>query len=83
MNLSGACGSLLIIGAAIFMHFAKNRGGTFFVCSILLHISARCLFFLYATPFFCGVFLDKLAANVSCNLASTLRTRMKCIRPHC
>lgn len=55
-NPSVAWGRLLITWAVIFMHSAQNRGRAFLACNMLLHIFVRCLFFLSATPFYCGVF---------------------------
>ena len=48
-------GSLLITKAAVLIASAQNLPGTFFACSILRQTSARCRFFLSATPFCCGV----------------------------
>jgi len=56
MNPSLACGSLFMTyTAAVFMHSAQKHGGTFLACSMLLHVSARCRFFLCATSFCWGM----------------------------
>lgn len=57
----------------VFMHSAQKWGCKFLTCNMLLHISARCLFFLSAISFCCGMF-----GQVSCRFI--LHSCKNCIK---
>lgn len=50
------CGSRLVIYVVVFVHSTQKHAWTILAWSMLLYVSAKCLFFLSVTPLCCGVF---------------------------